>query len=119
MRLVRTNDDVVVMATIAVIYDRVLCKRYTKPFTLPLAAELATITVFEPRVNSVAQPHVIAFVEEVLADKRRVGLGQGRNDIQRQVNRTVATTGRRVLMAVVIVHVVRCRTPDRLRILSS
>ena len=40
MCLVRTNDNMVEMTAVAVIYDRIFCERNTMPFTLPFAAEL-------------------------------------------------------------------------------
>ena len=112
--LVRTNDDMMVITTVAVIYDRIFVVWYTMPFALPFTAVLASFTMLEPRIDGVAQPDEATIDEEVLTNKGGVRLFQVRNDTECQMNGGVTTASRRVG-----VRMCYALSPDGIRILLT
>ena len=79
----------VVVAAVAVPYDRVGGVRYTMPLVFPCAVEHSSVAEIEPRGYGVTQNDRV-FHDLVFADEGRVVFGQFRDDTQGQVDRRVA-----------------------------
>ena len=101
MCLVRTNDDMMGIAAVTVIHNRVTMIAYTFPFALPLTGVLTTVGCREGRINQVTQNHRIR-LNLFFAGEGGVGPGETRNNAEGEVDYRVTSASGLVGMRIEI-----------------
>ena len=110
-----TNYDVVEVLVVAIPYDGIVGIFHTGPLAAPYVGKASILAVLEPRSDRITQHHrMLGYL--VFASEGGVVLGQGRCDIEYEVDGRVTSASRGVGMRL---RTMACVGPDRVRILAT